>query len=147
MSQVQIPNSDHCIWRAQINHLCKSGLDPIDCKSSLYFYSKIQVMIQMLYLLWIYKVATSQPVSEYQRSLKLIWAILGGVTINTSSDRLFFQSKSFFLLWIINKNRTYFFQNLRSSWKQITNKKTFTVYSAVWFTTSGIRNGVLQGLF
>ena len=33
MSQVQIPNSDHCIWRAQINHLCKSGLDPIDCKS------------------------------------------------------------------------------------------------------------------
>ena len=35
MSQVQIPNSDHCIWRARINHLCKSGLDPIDCKSSL----------------------------------------------------------------------------------------------------------------
>ena len=34
MSQVQIPNSDHCIWRAWINHLCKSGLDPIDCESS-----------------------------------------------------------------------------------------------------------------
>ena len=34
MSQVQIPNLDHCIWRARINHLCKSGLDPIDCKSS-----------------------------------------------------------------------------------------------------------------
>ena len=34
MSQVQIPNSDHYIWRARINHLCKSGLDPIDCKSS-----------------------------------------------------------------------------------------------------------------
>ena len=35
MSQVQILNSDHCIWRARINHLCKSGLDSIDCKSSL----------------------------------------------------------------------------------------------------------------
>ena len=34
MSQVQIPNLDHCIWRAWINQLCKSGLDPIDCKSS-----------------------------------------------------------------------------------------------------------------
>ena len=34
MSQVQIPNSYHCICRARINHLCKSGLDPIDCKSS-----------------------------------------------------------------------------------------------------------------
>ena len=33
MSQVQIPNSDHCIWPAWINHLCKSGLDHIDCKS------------------------------------------------------------------------------------------------------------------
>ena len=41
--------------------------------------------------MWLHKlVLTSQPVSEYQRSLKLIWAILGGVTINTSSDRLFF---------------------------------------------------------
>ena len=38
MSQVQIPNSDHCIWRAQINHLCKSGLEPINCKSSLLFH-------------------------------------------------------------------------------------------------------------
>ena len=37
MSQVQIPNSDHFIWRAWINHLCKSGLDPIDCKSSFQF--------------------------------------------------------------------------------------------------------------
>ena len=36
MSQVQIPSLDHCIWRAQINHLCKSGLDPIDCKSNLF---------------------------------------------------------------------------------------------------------------
>ena len=34
MSQVQISNLDHCIWRTWINHLCKSGLDPIDCKSS-----------------------------------------------------------------------------------------------------------------
>ena len=32
MSQVQIPSSDHCIWWARINPLCKSGLD---CKSSL----------------------------------------------------------------------------------------------------------------
>ena len=39
MSQVQIHNSDHCIWRARINHLCKSGLDPIDCKSSFFFSS------------------------------------------------------------------------------------------------------------
>ena len=43
---VQIPKplsqqaSDHCIWRARINHLCKSGLDPIDCKSSFeYFFT------------------------------------------------------------------------------------------------------------
>ena len=34
MSQVQISNSGHCIWWAWINHLCKSGPDPIDCKSS-----------------------------------------------------------------------------------------------------------------
>ena len=38
MPQVQIPNLDHCIWRARINHLCKSGLDPIDCKSSFSFF-------------------------------------------------------------------------------------------------------------
>ena len=33
-SHVPIPNWGHCIWRAFINQLCKSGLDPIDCKSS-----------------------------------------------------------------------------------------------------------------
>ena len=42
MSQVQIPNSDHCIWRARINHLCKSGLDPIDCKSSSQFFKGLK---------------------------------------------------------------------------------------------------------
>ena len=35
MSQVQIFNWNHCIWRAWINPLCKSGLDPIDFKFSL----------------------------------------------------------------------------------------------------------------
>ena len=35
VSQVQIPYWGHCIWRAWINQRCKSGLDPIDCKSSL----------------------------------------------------------------------------------------------------------------
>ena len=29
-----ITNWDHCIWRTWINPPCKSGLDPIDCKSS-----------------------------------------------------------------------------------------------------------------
>ena len=42
LSQVQFPNSDHCIWRARINHLCKSGLDHIDCKSS----SRIKIQME-----------------------------------------------------------------------------------------------------
>ena len=32
---LMITNWDHCIWRTWINPPCKSGLDPIDCKSSL----------------------------------------------------------------------------------------------------------------
>ena len=40
MAQVQIPNWDHCIWQALINHLCKSRLDPIDCKSRSFFLSQ-----------------------------------------------------------------------------------------------------------
>ena len=49
MSQVRIPKSDHCIWWAWINHLCKSGLDPINCKSSL----SLDQNIHDLHLLYI----------------------------------------------------------------------------------------------
>ena len=50
MSQVQIPNSDHCIWQAWINHLCKSGLDPIDCKSSCIHWTQNRHYLLLLLL-------------------------------------------------------------------------------------------------
>ena len=42
LSQFQISNWDHCFWWAWINPLCKSGLDPVDCKSS-WFHSSIKI--------------------------------------------------------------------------------------------------------
>ena len=55
MSQVQIPNSDHYIWRARINHLCKSGLDPIDCKSSYNYFAHFWLIIFSEQIFYIFR--------------------------------------------------------------------------------------------
>ena len=54
MTQVHIPHWDHYIWQTWINHLCKSGLDPINCKSSFTILFELAPMREssLLSLLW-----------------------------------------------------------------------------------------------
>ena len=52
MSRFQVPRLDHCIWRARINHLCKSGLCMLLFWEYIYTESWLKNEIKYIWWVW-----------------------------------------------------------------------------------------------